>query len=268
MGLNYAYYEPPGAQMLLHNPLFVRFHDFSGEISPGGGQTWQTPSLYGRGWAASGGAHLAGSLADLPYVLAEVEQDFIVPENAQALVWADLVPSLITSAVLPRWWGVSHNELHAVALYQHTGEELLATAASHDAVRATVTTILSNRVLPQRAADVDRALRAGHADEALAQLAPSEVFYLASEYRRRFPGKTDDSAAAGKELEALSQSDPDAVRWERISADFGVPHPALAQSYSRELLEPEALSCLPGLFQPFDGRVLGFHESLLGAAGG
>ena len=120
VGLNYAYYEPPGAEMLQHNPLFVRFHDFSGDMSPGGGQTWQTPSLYGRGWAAGGGAHLAGWLADLPYVLAQTEQDFIVPENVQALVWDDLVPSLLSSAVLPRWWGVSRNELHAVALYQRS----------------------------------------------------------------------------------------------------------------------------------------------------
>src|SRR5438046_622683 len=30
VGLVYAYYEPPGAQMLHNNPLFVRAHDFSG----------------------------------------------------------------------------------------------------------------------------------------------------------------------------------------------------------------------------------------------
>jgi hypothetical protein len=29
VGLNYAYYEPPGAQVLHHNPLFVRSHDFT-----------------------------------------------------------------------------------------------------------------------------------------------------------------------------------------------------------------------------------------------
>src|ERR1035437_8139781 len=115
VGLNYAYYEPPGAQMLHNNPLFVRSHDFSGEMTMGGEQAWQTPRLFGRGWSASGGAHLAGSLADLPYVLAEVEQDFIVPENVQSLIWEDLVPGLLTDAVLPRWWGVSQNELHAVA---------------------------------------------------------------------------------------------------------------------------------------------------------
>src|SRR5438270_9881529 len=30
VGLNYAYYEPPGAQMLHNNPPFVRYHDFAG----------------------------------------------------------------------------------------------------------------------------------------------------------------------------------------------------------------------------------------------
>ena len=30
-GLNYAYYEPPGAEMLHNNPLFIRRHDFSGD---------------------------------------------------------------------------------------------------------------------------------------------------------------------------------------------------------------------------------------------
>ncbi len=30
VGLNYAYYEPPGANVLHHNALFVRSHDFSG----------------------------------------------------------------------------------------------------------------------------------------------------------------------------------------------------------------------------------------------
>jgi hypothetical protein len=30
VGLNYAYYEPPNAQILHINPLFVRSHDFLG----------------------------------------------------------------------------------------------------------------------------------------------------------------------------------------------------------------------------------------------
>ncbi len=35
VGLNYAYYEPPGAQALHNNPLFVRSHDFSAETVGG-----------------------------------------------------------------------------------------------------------------------------------------------------------------------------------------------------------------------------------------
>ncbi len=107
VGLNYAYYEPPGAQILHNNPLFVRSHDFSGEMAMGGEQSWRVPHVFGSGLPAGGGAHLAGSLADLPFVLAEAEQDFIVPENVQALIWHELVPGLVCSATLPRWWGVT-----------------------------------------------------------------------------------------------------------------------------------------------------------------
>src|SRR6266852_3478558 len=123
VGLNYAYYEPPGAQILHHNPLFVRSHDFAGDTVIGLERLWQPPQLFGAGSPAGGGAHLVGSLADLPYVLATAEQDFIAPQNVQALIWRDLVPGLLTNAVVPRWWNVTQNELHAVSLYQQSGEE-------------------------------------------------------------------------------------------------------------------------------------------------
>ena len=241
VGLNYAYYEPSGAQMLHNNPLFVRSHDFSGgdysgEAATAGEQTWRTPRLFGRGWTASGGAHLIGSMADLPYVLAKVEQDFIVPKNVQSLIWEDLVPGLMTSAVLPRWWGVTRNELHAVTLYQRTGEELLEAAAENEKIRDAVLGILSDRMLPQRSEEVEKALRTGHAEKALAETAPAETFYLAAEFRRRSPGDTSHWGAAGKELEGLTVRFPAEVSWERLSEDFGVPHPALAQSYALELL--------------------------------
>jgi hypothetical protein len=236
VGLNYAYYEPPGAQMIHNNPLFVRSHDFSGEATEGGEQSWQTPRLYGRGWTASGGAHLAGSLADLPYVLAQVEQDFIVPENVQSLIWADLVPGLMTSAVLPRWWRVTPNELHAVALYQRSGEELFTASTDNDQLRQKVMDILSDRMLPQRSEQVEETLRAGGREEALSLLLPAESFYLAAEFRRRFPEETSQWGSAGQDLESLVRRYPEEAGWERLSRDFGVPHPALAQSYSRELL--------------------------------
>jgi hypothetical protein len=236
VGLNYAYYAPPGAQMLYSNPLFVRAHDFLGEMTLGGEQPWKTPDLVGRGWTAGGGAHLAGSLADLAYVLAEAEQNFLVPENVQSLVWEDLVPSLVTSSVLPRWWSVTRNELHAVTLYQRFGEELLAAAGQNEELRQKVMDILSDRMLPQRFERVENALGGGHREEALSQLAPADTFYVAAVFRRKYPEEANNWGAAGQELEKLSQLYPEEVGWGRLSEDFGVPHPALAQTYARELL--------------------------------
>jgi hypothetical protein len=241
VGLNYAYYEPPGAQMIHNNPLFVRSHDFSGgdysgEAATASDQVWRSPRIFGRGWTASGGAHLIGSMADLPYALARVEQDFIVPQNVQSLIWEDLVPGLITSAVLPRWWSVTRNELHAVALYQRGGEELLTGAAMDEKLRESVVSILSDRLLPQRLEQVEAALRAGQEDDALALIAPAESFYLVGEYRRRYASMKQNWGPAGQELDDLLARFPAETNSERISEDFGVPHPALAQSYGRELM--------------------------------
>jgi hypothetical protein len=241
VGLNYAYYEPPGAQMIHNNPLFVRSHDFSGgdysgEAATANDQVWRSPRIFGRGWTASGGAHLIGSMADLPYALARVEQDFIVPQNVQSLIWEDLVPGLITSAVLPRWWSVTRSELHAVALYQRSGEELLAGAAKDEKLRESVVSILSECLLPQRLEQLETALRAGHEDDALALIAPAESFNLASEFRRRHVSEKQNWGPAGKELDELLSRFPVETNAVRISQDFGVPHPALAQSYGRELM--------------------------------
>jgi hypothetical protein len=246
VGLNYAYYAPPGAQILLNNPLYVRSHDFSGEMAIGGGQSWRVPHVFGSGLPAGGGAHLAGSLADLPFVLAEAEQDFIVPENVQALIWHELVPGLVSSSVLPRWWGVTRNELHAVTLYQRTGEELLVSAAQDETLRRQVLAILSERMNPQRSEQVEKALATGAPEIALSRVMPGETFYLAAEFRRRSPGQNSHWGKAGGELEDLSHQYPDEVSWKRLSDDFGVPHPALAQSYSRELMSVKPFPAFMG----------------------
>jgi hypothetical protein len=245
VGLNYAYYEPPGAQMLHHNPLFIRSHDFSGTVSPNGEYSWQTPQLFGSGVAAGRGAHLMGSLADLPYVLSEVEEDFIVPDNVQALIWQELVPVLVTSATVTRWWNVSPDEMHAVALYQKTGEELLELAAKDPHVRQNVVSVLSDRVLLQRREEIEHALVAGH-PEALPQMLPGETYYLAAEYRRRFAGENTAWGAAGAELDALVRAHANDTSPERISRDFGVPHPVLKQTYSRELVNVKPFPALMG----------------------
>jgi hypothetical protein len=247
VGLNYAYYEPPGAQVLHHNPLFVRSHDFAGETVTGvEAVVWQSAQLFGEGSPAGGGAHLVGSLADLPYVLAEVEQDFIAPENVQALIWRELVPGLVISATLPRWWAVSPVELHAVTLYQRAGEELLAAAVGNEELRTKVLGILGDRMAPRSLERLNHALGQGKLEEILPQIMPADTFYLTAEFGRRFPQENGSWGGAGRELDSLARRNPAELSWERLSRDFGVPHPTLAQNYARELLNLRPFPALSG----------------------
>ena len=57
---------------------------------------------------------------------------------------------------------------------------------------------------------------------------------------------------AGQELESLCRRAPAEVSWERLSQDFGVPHPILTQSYARELLN---LKPFPA-FEGYSSRLL------------
>ena len=237
VGLNYAYYEPPGAQILHNNPLFVRAHDFSGISMVNPERIWHAPVVLGAGTPAGGGAYLMGSLTDLSYALASTEQDFIAPENIQALIWKELVPDLLVSATLPRWWTVSPNELHAVALYQRAGEELLIASEQDAAVRGQVIDILSDRMGPRRLEQMEQALgQSEAASTMMPRMMPAETFYLAAEFRRRFPGEASTVGPAGQQLDELVRRDPTEASAERIAKDFGVPHPTLARTNSLELL--------------------------------
>ncbi len=73
----------------------------------GSDHTWRPTELYGTGWPSNGGGRLVGSLSALPYALAEAEQNFLIPTQTQALIWGDLVPQMILSAKIPRWWNVT-----------------------------------------------------------------------------------------------------------------------------------------------------------------
>ncbi len=259
VGLNYSFYDPPGGQMLHNNALFVRSHDFSGEMTIGGEQAWQTPQLFDRGSTANGGAFLAGSLADLPYVLAQVEQDFIVPENVQSLIWEDMVPGLLTSAVVPRWWGVTRNELHAVTLYQRAGEELLVAARESDKLRPEVLKILSDRMLPQKFEQIEDALHSARAEDLLLLMTPADTFYLAAEFRGRFPGTNEYWGTAGNELE--SSFDPKFRRSKLgpFVGGFWRSAPDPCAELCPRTIEYQALSHIYGLLQPLVGRIVGFQ---------
>jgi hypothetical protein len=83
-------------------------------------------------------------------------------------------------------------------------------------------------------------------EEALSRVMPGETFYLAAEFRRKYPEQNNHWGKAGGELDDLVRQYPAEASWKRLSEDFGVPHPALAQSYSRELINVKPFPAFMG----------------------
>ena len=102
----------------------------------GSNQTWKPTEVLGNGWPSSAGGKLVGSLAGLPYALAEAEQNFLIPSREQALIWGDLVPQMILSATVPRWWNVTPAQLHWVALHMDYAENMMAEAVHESGAAA------------------------------------------------------------------------------------------------------------------------------------
>jgi hypothetical protein len=103
-------------------------------------------------------------------------------------------------------------------------------------LRSNVINILSNRMNPRRTERIEQGLNAGNVSEALAQMTPADTFYLTAEFQHLYPEQTHSWGTAGQELQDLSRQHPEEVNWKRLSHDFGVPHPNLAESYGCELL--------------------------------
>ena len=241
LSFNYAYYAPPGAQILYTNPVFVRGHDFLGP--QGNVSTWHATEVFGTGWPSNAGGRLVGSLSTLPYALAEAEQNFLVPTQTQALIWGDLVPQMILSAKTPRWWNVTPSQIHWVGLHLLYGRELLAQAASDSAVRAQVMESLSMSAAPVRASEIQKLLSQGDAKEAAERVTPSEMFSLA---RDLAPKRTGDDSCLLAELRRLADAAPQEANYAAISRAFGTPKPTLANSYEPELLNLRTFPTLMG----------------------
>jgi hypothetical protein len=96
--------------------------------------------------------------------------------------------------------------------------------------------ILSDRLLPRRFEQVEGELRDGRSNAALNQLTPADTFCLATEFRREFPSVEPEGGDAKKELDRLAQQFPKEVTKERLSEDFGVPHPAFAGTDALSLI--------------------------------
>ena len=245
VGFNYMYYAPPGAQIIRTNPLFVRSHDFIG--IQGANQTWGPTYVPGAGWPSNAGGRLAGSLASLPYALAEAEQNFLIPSREQALIWGDLVPQIMLTAIVPRWWNVSPVQTHWVGVHMAYGESLLGLAALNPDRRQQVIGGLEPYLAPGRLKKIDDLLQSGEPRIAAENVLPSEMYLLA-----RSQAGADRESPLAREIRRLAAESPAAVSPEAISRAFGTPKPTLANTYGLELLNIRTFPTLMG----YSSRIL------------
>ncbi|HEX5228765.1 MAG TPA: hypothetical protein VFW44_13695, partial [Bryobacteraceae bacterium] len=246
VGLNYIHYAPPGEQILKTNPLFVRSHDFIG--MQGASQTWRPTEVMGNGWPASAGGKLVGSLANLPYALAEAEQNFLIPSREQALIWGDLVPQMLLSATVQRWWTVTPSQLHWVSLHMDYAENALAEASLSPTERDQVLKALGNHAPPARTYQVGKLLETGQVTAALNQVTPSEMFAISVE----LASNKSNHAMLASEIRRMAADDPNDCNYDIISRRFGTPKPTLANSYTPELLNLRTFPTLMG----YSSRIL------------
>lgn len=238
VGYNYVHYAPPGAEILITNPLFVRGHDFIG--MPGANHSWRTTELYGAGWPSNAGGRLVGSLAGLPYALAEAEQNFLVPTQTQALIWGDLVPQMILSATAPRFWSVTPAQVHWVGMHMRNAESLLAEAAVDANERPRIYAAINRAANPYRAAEVISELNAGNVQSAINNLTPSELYGISNSLIQ------NDDCPIAVEIAHVRKLEPALVSEEAISRAWGTPKPTLANSYAPELLNLRTFPTLMG----------------------
>jgi hypothetical protein len=247
VGFNYMHYAPPGAQVLYTNPLFVRNHDFIGLLSSN--HTWKGTEVLGSGWPSSAGGKLVGSLVNLPYALAEAEENFLIPSREQALIWGDLVPQMLLSATVQRWWRVTPGQLHWVGLHMDYAETLLAEASMNADRRQMVVDALGQYAMPARIQKIEDLLKQGRVNTALENVMPSELFLLA---RDALESVKPGELAAADEIRRESSESPQQLNFEAISHSFGTPKPTLANSYSPELLSLRTFPTLMG----YSSRIL------------
>jgi len=237
VGFNYLYYAPPGAELIRTNPVFVRSHDFLGMTSSP--QTWKATLVQSGGWPTSGGGRLVGSLVNLPYALADAEQNFLVPTREQALIWSDLVPQMIISAKLPRWWKTTRPQMHWVGLHLRLGGSLVAESIVDAKLRDQVIRSVERLAPPSRASDVRGAIMAADFKTAMENLTSSELYLIATEHMKSSP---QGGGTLEQDIRRLAPS----ISATAISRAFGTPKPTLTNSYRQELLNLRTFPTLMG----------------------
>jgi hypothetical protein len=246
VGLVYCYYGPPGAQLLLTNPLLVRTLDFIGpEGSPA---EWKPTEVSGSGWPESAGGRLTGSLITLPYAIAEAEQNFLSPKREQALIWADLVPQMIAGVTINRWRDVSAEQLRWVAVNIERGKMLLAEAALNSEIQPRVLDSLRRYLPPNRVEWITAHMQTADFALALPQI-PTSAFYAISTDPALKDVALDSSSAEIAEI--VGRHDP-LLSPAAISHTFGTPKPTLTHSFQPALLYLRTFPALMG----FSSRIL------------
>jgi hypothetical protein len=169
----------------------------------------------------------------MAYALAEAEQNFLVPSREQALIWGDLVPQMLQSAKVPRWWNVTGDQLHWVGLHVRFTESALAESALDAGLRKRLMTSFAAHASPARVHRVAKALEEGNIGTALDNVTPAEMFAVAP-----------DPIAA--EIRALAVEHPERVNYRAIGRAFGTPKPTLTNSYQPDLLNLRTFPTLMG----------------------
>ncbi len=175
LAFNYAYYAPPGAQILYTNPVFVRSHDFVG--GEGQSRTWLPTETYGTGWPSNGGGRLVGSLSTLALYAGRSRAELPDPH---ANAGADLGRSGAAddsqrqdSALVERPLRRSFTGWACTLRYGH---ELLAESAFDPALRAAGAGCAWTVASPARTFAVGRLIEQGEVKEAVDAVTPSELF--------------------------------------------------------------------------------------------
>ena len=110
---------------------------------------------------------------------------------------------------MPRWWDVSPAELHAAALYQRAGEELLTARGENAELRGKVMGIGSRSDVPgAMESALEECCAAETKEYAWRDVMPAETFFLTAEFRKDISGGDQRRpAAAGRELDDLARQD-------------------------------------------------------------
>lgn len=246
VGLLYSYYAPPGTQLLITNPLFVRSHDFIGaENTPA---VWRGTDVVASGWPASGGGRLIGSLVSLPYAIAESEQNFLTPHQEQALIWADLVPQMIVDVTVTRWRNITPQQLRWVSLHMERGRALIAAAALDPALQAKVIDSLSRYTSPAGIDWIEEHLRSGTFAKTVERIPPSVLYAIATDPAL----KAVSPDASTLEISAMQEANDPELTPAAIARAFGTPKPTLTHSYQPNLLYLRIFPALMG----YSSRIL------------